>query len=96
MKLQRQRSHPKGTFLVCRTCNAEPRHIVSGGGVSYGMSDGQACAHYSKELHSFECRCQNRTQKYPREFEAEREWNERFAVVLESAGVSQIKRSAAK
>jgi len=55
--IQRQITHPSGTFAACSTCKKEPRHFMAIGSTSQESSAFSALS----ERHQLECVCEHRT-----------------------------------
>jgi len=68
--LERIIQHPSGRFARCRSCGAEPRHVLTAGRSSREPVQFLAAAH----RHGLECRCGARTARHETLTAAETEW----------------------
>lgn len=78
--IQRQVTHPPGTFPLCKKCGHEPKHYVCAGRSSKDAFDLRTPA---AERHLIECFCSGdecRTDLLPSFVAANIEWRDRFAV----------------
>jgi hypothetical protein len=92
--IQRQQSHPAGTFAACSSCKREPRHFIAAGSCSREPIDVRAGG--PGERHTLECsRCGRTTARHASLPAAINEWGAAYAQgALELRAVSSRRRVA--
>ena len=78
--IQRQVTHPPGTFALCKKCSREPRHYVASG---HSTKDPIDVRLPSPDRHILECCCSGiecRTELLPSLAAANIQWRERFGI----------------
>lgn len=82
--MQRQITHPAGTFAVCAGCRKEPRHYTAHGGASHE----DPAFSVREDRHQLECRCERRTGWCNSLAEAMHRWQELGETVAPSVEAS--------